>query len=195
MDPTPTKSDLRIAAEARRALAHGVDAAVGEALAAAFPDDLFPEAGRVASAYWPYRTEIDSRPLMARLAAAGVRIALPVTPARGSDQALTFRIWSEGDHLSPGHFPVHEPHPDAEVALPDLVLVPLLAFDRTGHRLGYGAGHYDRTLQHLRALKPVQAIGLAFADQAVERLPAGPHDQRLDGILTERGYIPAVDIA
>lgn len=193
MDAPPTKSELRIAAEARRALAHGVDPAAGVALADAFPGDLMPRPGQVASAYWPYRTEIDSRPLMARLAAAGVRIALPVTPAKGSDEALIFRVWSEGDHLSPGHFPVHEPHPDAETVEPDLVLVPLLAFDRSGHRLGYGAGHYDRTLARLRALKPVTAVGLAFADQAVERLPSGPHDQRLDGILTERDYIRVQD--
>ena len=194
MDASPTKPELRIAAEARRALAHGVDPAAGEALAAALPADLIPSAGKIASAYWPYRTEIDSRPLMARLAAGGVRIALPVTPPKGSDAALVFRLWREGERLAPGHFPVHEPHPDAEGVEPDLVLVPLLAFDRSGGRLGYGAGHYDRTLQHLRALKPVTAVGLAFADQAVERLPAGPHDQRLDGILTERGYIPAVEI-
>ncbi len=195
MDASPTKAELRIAAEARRALAHGVDPAAGTALAAAFPAELMSQAGQVASAYWPYRTEIDSRPLMARLAAAGVRIALPVTPPKGSNEALIFRIWSEGDRLAPGHFPVHEPHPDAETVEPDLVLVPLLAFDRSGQRLGYGAGHYDRTLARLRALKQVRAIGLAFADQVVERLPAGPHDQRLDGILTERGYIPAADIA
>ena len=195
MDASPTKAEFRIAAEARRALAHGIDPAAGAALAAAFPAELMPESGQVASAYWPYRTEIDSRPLMARLVAAGVRIALPVTPPKGSDEALTFRIWSVGDRLSPGHFPVHEPHPHAETVEPDLVLVPLLAFDRSGHRLGYGAGHYDRTLAWLRALKQVTAVGLAFADQAVERLPNGPHDQRLDGILTERGYIPAADIA
>ncbi|HEY3812391.1 MAG TPA: 5-formyltetrahydrofolate cyclo-ligase [Caulobacteraceae bacterium] len=195
METPPTKAELRIAAEARRALAHGIDPAAGEALAAAFPDDLLPKAGQVACAYWPYRTEIDSRPLMARLAALGVRIALPVTPPKGSDEPLIFRVWSDGDRLAPGHFPVHEPHPDTEIVEPDLVLVPLLAFDRTGHRLGYGAGHYDRTLARLRGLKPVRAIGLAFADQALERLPAGPHDQRLDGILTERGYIPAADIA
>ena len=193
MDAPPTKAELRIAAEARRALAHGIDPSAGEALGEAFPASLMPEPGQVASAYWPYRTEIDSRPLMARLAAAGVRIALPVTPPKGSGEALSFRIWSEGDRLAPGHFPVHEPHPDAETVEPDLVLVPLLAFDPSGHRLGYGAGHYDRTLARLRALKRVTAVGLAFADQAVERLPAGPHDQRLDGILTERGYIAASD--
>jgi 5-formyltetrahydrofolate cyclo-ligase len=195
MDSIPTKAELRIAAEAQRALAHGVDPAAGEALAAAFPAGLIPEAGKVASAYWPYRSEIDPRPLMAKLAARGVRVALPATPEKGSHDPLSFRIWSDGDVLSPGHFPVHEPSAGAETVEPDLVLVPLLAFDRRGHRLGYGAGHYDRTLKRLRALKPVTVLGLAFAGQEVDALPDDPHDQKLDGIVTDRGYIPAQDIA
>jgi 5-formyltetrahydrofolate cyclo-ligase len=130
---------------------------------------------------------------MAAFARAGARIALPVTPPKGSDAPLTFRLWDAADQLAPGHFPVHEPPAHAPQVEPDLVLVPLLAFDRRGHRLGYGAGHYDRTLARLRALKPVTALGLSFSAQGVEVLPAGPHDQRLDGVVTERGFIPAAD--
>ncbi len=77
-------------------------------------------------------------------------------------------------------------------AEPDLLLVPLLAFDRFGGRLGYGAGHYDRTLEHLRAKKPIIAVGLAFADQEIERVPMHDHDQRLDAVLTEREFIEVV---
>ena len=141
------------------------------------------------SAYWPFRTEIDPRPLMRRLIHAGARIALPVTPAKGSAEALRFKIWAAGDELHPGAFGVHEPHPGAEAAEPDLLLVPLLAFDRSGGRLGYGAGHYDRALERLRAIKPLRAIGLAFAAQEVDTVPTKTHDQPLDAILTERAFI------
>ena len=144
--------------------------------------------GAVVSGYWPFRTEIDPRPLMRRLARLGATVALPATPAKGADAPLTFRLWRDADALSRGSFGVREPPPDAPVLEPDLVLVPLLAFDRIGHRLGYGAGHFDRTLERLRALKPVTAIGLAYAVQAVDALPYGPHDQKLDGVCSERGY-------
>ena len=85
-------------------------------------------------------------------------------------------------------FGMREPNPDAEAVRPGVVLVPLLAFEARGHRLGYGAGHYDRTLKGLRAEGPVRAIGLAFAGQEVDRLPTHDGDQPLDAILTERGY-------
>jgi len=126
---------------------------------------------------------------MQRLAEAGARLALPVTPPRGADEPVRFHLWSTGEILHVSAFGVHEPHPGNEVVEPDLVLLPLLAFDRRGGRLGYGAGHYDRTLERLRAVKPIRAIGLAFAAQEVERVPTGPHDQPLDAILTERAYI------
>ncbi len=127
---------------------------------------------------------------MARLRALGARLALPVTPPKGSEEPVRFRLWAPQDELHPSPFGVHEPRPNNPVVEPDLLLVPLLAFDRRGGRLGYGAGHYDRALQDLRARKPVRAIGLAFAAQERARVPTGPHDQPLDAVLTERAYIP-----
>jgi 5-formyltetrahydrofolate cyclo-ligase len=193
MNDVPTKAELRTLAQARRTLTCEANPGAGERIAIAFPEALLPAPGAVVSGYWPFRSEIDPRPLLTRLAALGARLALPVTPPKGSDQPLAFRLWADGDDLSPGHFPVHEPGEGAEVVEPDLILTPLLAFDRRGHRLGYGAGHFDRTLGRLRALKPVTVLGLAFADQEVARVPSGPHDQKLDGIVTEHGYIAAQD--
>jgi 5-formyltetrahydrofolate cyclo-ligase len=190
MTEPPSKAQLRAEAAARREAAHAADPTAGERLAALLPPALWPANGAMVSGYWPFRSEIDPRPLMHALAEAGARLALPVTPAKGSDQPLSFRLWDAAHTLAPGHFGVHEPPAQAQAVEPDLVLVPLLAFDRTGHRLGYGAGHYDRTLARLRRLKPVVALGLAYAAQAVETLPAGPYDQKLDGVLTERAYIP-----
>lgn len=146
------------------------------------------EPPEVVAGYWPMRSEIDPRPLMARFARAGWRLALPVTPPRGTEGGLVFRLWSEGSEMAAHAFGMREPHPSAEVVRPDVVLVPLLAFDPSGHRLGYGAGFYDGALARLRAEGPVRAIGLAFAGQETERLPSTAHDQRLDAVLTERGY-------
>jgi 5-formyltetrahydrofolate cyclo-ligase len=182
------KAALRAEAAARRARAQAANPLAGQTLAALFPAALLAP-GAVVSGYSPFRTEVDPRPLMRRLAALGARLALPVTPPRGSSDGLSFRAWSPHEALAPGHFSVHEPPDTAPEVEPDLVLVPLLAFDRSGHRLGYGAGHFDRTLARLRAFKPVTAVGLAYAVQEVPALPFGPHDEKLDGILTERGYM------
>ncbi len=180
------KPALRATAAARRAALFAAQPLAGQTLSARLP--RLEGAPGVVAGYWPMRSEIDPRPLMARFARAGWRIALPVTPAPGADAPLTFRIWTEGAGMATHAFGMREPHPDAQAARPDLVLVPLLAFDASGHRLGYGAGHYDRTLERLRSERPVRAIGLAFAGQETEPLPADPHDQRLDAVLTERAY-------
>jgi 5-formyltetrahydrofolate cyclo-ligase len=111
-----------------------------------------------------------------------------VTPVRGADQPLAFKLWAPGALLSAGTFGVAEPAEDAQTVIPDLILTPLLAFDRRGGRLGYGAGHFDRTLEALRAHGHGRAIGLAYAEQEVDRVPTGRHDQTLDAILTEKGY-------
>ena len=175
----------------RRAVAHAAQPLAGLTLAARLPSAVLPPPGAVVSAYWPFGSEIDPRPLIRRLSALGYSIALPVTPKKGSNPPLHFRRWTASSLLAPRSFGVHEPGEDAEILVPDVLLVPMLAFDRQGGRLGYGAGHYDRTLAGLRAANPaIRAIGVAFAAQQVDELPTEPHDQPLDDVLTERAYIP-----
>lgn len=144
-------------------------------------------AGAVVAGYWPMGDEMDPRPLMARLAARGCRLALPVVTARG--MALTFRAWSPGDVLEPGPHGTCHPASAAQALLPAVVLVPLLAFDRGCFRLGYGGGYYDRTLESLRSRAQVTTIGVAFAAQCVADVPRDGHDQRLDMVATEDGLI------
>jgi len=103
--------------------------------------------------------------------------------ARG--KSLAFRAWAPSDRLMMGPLGILEPSPAAAELIPDIMLVPLAAFDRLGHRIGYGAGHYDFTLAHLRKAKPITAIGLAFAAQEIEAVPALSHDVALDYVLTE----------
>jgi 5-formyltetrahydrofolate cyclo-ligase len=183
------KVALRREAAVRRGAAFAANPLAGLTLAARLPRAGMPEPGTTVSAYWPFRTEIDSRPLMRRLAATGARLALPVAPTKGADDIIRFHLWAPGQALHPSPFGVHEPYPHRDGVEPDLVLVPLLAFDRNGGRLGYGGGHYDRTLKQLRAAKPIRAIGLAFAAQERARVPTDLSDQPLDAILTERGFI------
>jgi len=144
---------------------------------------LLPAAGSV-SAYAPMGDEADPIPLLEALAARGHPTGLPVTPRERAP--LLFRRWAPGDELVPARFELREPPASAPVFEPDILLVPLLAFDRAGHRLGYGAGYYDRTLGALRAKKPILAVGVAYAGQEVDALPAEPHDEKLDWVVTER---------
>jgi 5-formyltetrahydrofolate cyclo-ligase len=183
------KVALRREAAVRRGAAFAANPLAGLTLAARLPGAAMPKPGTVVSAYWPFRTEIDPRPLMRRLAAAGARLALPVAPNKGEDDFLRFHLWAPGEALHASPLGVREPYPYRDGVEPDLVLVPLLAFDRTGGRLGYGGGHYDRTLKQLRAAKPIRAVGLAFAAQERAGVPTDLNDQPLDAILTERAFI------
>ena len=135
----------------------------------------------------PLKSEINPLPLMRKLAEAGAQLALPVVAGRG--KPLIMRAWAFGEPLASGVWGIREPKPDAPEVDPDILLVPLLAFDRRGHRLGYGAGYYDMTIAALRARKPVVAIGIAFAAQEVDAVPITPRDARLDLVLTEREVI------
>jgi 5-formyltetrahydrofolate cyclo-ligase len=144
-------------------------------------------AGSVVGGYWPMGDEIDCRPLMDRLAGLGCRLALPVVAARG--QPLTFRAWRYGDVLEPGLHGTFHPVATAAELAPDVLLVPLLAFDSQCFRLGYGGGYYDRTLESLKAGAHVKSIGLAFAAQQVAAMPRDGYDQRLDMVATEGGLI------
>ncbi|HEY4203882.1 MAG TPA: 5-formyltetrahydrofolate cyclo-ligase [Xanthobacteraceae bacterium] len=150
--------------------------------------DLFDiKPGTVAAGYIPMRNEIDPRPLMLQLAARGARLALPTVVRR--DAPLVFRAWQADDALVPGPFGTSHPEDHVEEVVPDIVLVPLAAFDRRGHRIGYGGGYYDRTLAVLRAAGPTFAAGVAFAVQEVETIPASHHDALLDIVLTDVGTI------
>ena len=178
-----SKAELRAAALARRdALSDSKRASAAKAIAKrGLPVEV--GFGMIVSAYSPIRSEIDPAPLMRTLSARGARLALPAVMARG--KSLAFRVWSPDDRLMLGPLGILEPSPAAAEVVPDIMLVPLAAFDRSGHRIGYGAGHYDYTLAHLRKLKAITAIGLAFAAQEIDAVPALAHDVALDYVLTE----------
>jgi 5-formyltetrahydrofolate cyclo-ligase len=181
------KAAARTSARAHRATLFSPDAP--KRLAEALLARHAPPEGAIIAGYWPMGDEMDPRPLMLALASLGLALALPVTPPRG--QPLTFRAWAPGGALRPGPVGTSEP---AEGALvnPDWLLVPLLAFDRAGRRLGYGGGYYDRTLA---ALPGAKAIGIAYAGQEMPEVPAGPQDMRLPLIATEDSVIICGDPA
>jgi 5-formyltetrahydrofolate cyclo-ligase len=181
------KAELRRTALARRdALPAAERAHAAEAIAArALP--IAVKSGAIAAGFMPMKSEINPLPLMRKLAAAGARLALPVVAGRG--KPLIMRAWGLGEPLAAGVWGIREPEPAAPVVTPDILLVPLLAFDRAGHRIGYGAGYYDLTIAALRARQPVVAIGLAFAAQEIAAVPTTPHDAPLDLVLTEREVI------
>jgi 5-formyltetrahydrofolate cyclo-ligase len=139
------------------------------------------------SGFYPYQAEINVLPLLARLVSEGWHTALPVVMAKGAP--LTFRAWAPGEPTGRGIWDIHIPLETAPELQPDVLLVPMLAFDRRGYRLGYGGGFYDRTLAELRKLKPVTAIGVAYAEQELPEVPISEFDEPLDWILTERGVI------
>jgi 5-formyltetrahydrofolate cyclo-ligase len=158
------------------------DPVVGAILAEHVLRERPPPAGAVVSGFWPMGQEIDIRPLLLALHERGHAIVLPETPKRGNP--LIFRLWRPGDVLIAERFGTMRP--DGEVRAPDFLLVPLLAFDRHGRRLGYGAGYYDRTLATLPGR---YRLGVAYAAQELDEVPAGPYDARLDAVATERGVI------
>jgi 5-formyltetrahydrofolate cyclo-ligase len=165
------------------ALRASCDPALGAALAAHLMRDAPPPSGAVVSGFWPIGSEIDIRPLLEALHARGHAVALPETPPRG--RPLTFRLWHPGMALLPERFGTMRP--TGEPVRPDWLLVPLLAFDRAGRRLGYGGGYYDRTLP---GLPGARAVGCAYACQELDAVPAGEYDARLQAVATERGVIP-----
>ncbi len=182
------KRRLRSEAKRRRAEAAAGASTAGAAVARRLTELLESgvvrlKAGAAVSGYWPKGDELDPRPAMAALAARGHPLGLPVVVAPGAP--LAFRAWRKGDDLTPAGFGLHEPASSRPELTPDLLLVPLLAFDRRGGRLGYGGGFYDRTLATLRRAGRPIAMGLAYADQEQHRLPQAAGDQRLDWIVTE----------
>jgi len=181
-DKTALRRRLR---ELRRELAAATPDAAQRA-AANLPLERLPPFAAF-SGYYPLGSEIDPGPLMVRLAVHGAAPALPVAASR--DAPLEFRLWDPREGLEKDAFGIPAPPLWAPDVIPDLVVAPVLAFDRRGSRLGQGAGHYDRTLKNLRAARPVFVLGLAYSGQEVAELPAEPHDEPLDAILTETEYI------
>ena len=188
--PAPSelgKAELRRDALARRdAIPAAVRAEAAERVAARpFPIPL-PD-GACVSGFFPLRSEINPVPLMRAFATAGARLALPVVAGKG--KPLTMRSWNFGEPLVAGVWGIREPPPDAPEVFPDILIVPLLVFDRAGHRVGYGAGYYDMTITRLRGMKPVTAMGIAYAAQELGEIPTTPRDAALDLVLTERETI------
>lgn len=180
------KKELRAAALERRKMAfdkHGAEAS--RKLAAYGLDFLGPQPGAVVSGFAAIRDEINPAALMTWLHAEGFRLALPAMQGKG--EPLLMRAWTPGDATSAAAWGIAEPLADKAAVDPDIVLVPLLAFDSRGYRLGYGGGFYDRTLAKLRAIKSVVAVGVAYDEQRVDAVPVESYDQRLDWVLTPSG--------
>ncbi len=182
-----TKAALRTAALALRdALPTAERQAAAEAIAArTFPVAVTP--GIIICGFSPMKTEINPIPLMCNLADAGAQLALPAIAGRG--KPLIMRAWHFGAPLKAGQWGIREPMPEAGEVAPDILIVPLACFDRAGHRIGYGAGYYDMTINALRAKKKIVAIGIGFAAQEIVKVPATERDARLDLVLTEREII------
>lgn len=138
----------------------------------------------VVGAYWPMRDELDPRFLMQALEQTGFMLALPVVVRK--DTPLVFRRWGIGDPLESGQFGTQQPGADAPEVVPDVLIVPLLAFDSDCNRMGYGAGHYDRTLA---AHPHIKAFGFAYGAQFVDDMPCEAHDWPLQGVITETGTV------
>jgi 5-formyltetrahydrofolate cyclo-ligase len=181
------KKTVRRDAVARRDRLPAVGRAKAAEIIAARPFPIAIKPGMVVSGFSSLKSEINPVPLMRKLADQGAQLALPVVAGKG--QPLIMRAWSFGEPLDSGVWGIREPKADAPEVAPDILIVPLLAFDRRGNRVGYGAGYYDMTIAKLRAMKPTVAIGIAFAAQEIAEVPVTPRDARLDLVLTEREII------
>jgi 5-formyltetrahydrofolate cyclo-ligase len=186
MPGTQDKTELRRTALGRRdALPPAVHAEASRAIASQVLRVLERIDAAPVALYWPIRSEVNTKLLIAGLAERGRTLALPVVTA----EELRFRAWALGEPLVDAGFGTRGPPATAADVRPRLLIVPLAAFDRTRHRLGYGKGHYDRAIARFRAEGPLATIGLAFACQEVEEVPAEAHDRRLDVIVTETEMI------
>ena len=185
MDIADIKRRARGEASRQRAAAHE---ALHDVAKKALRDRGLPfarEASQsVVSGFFPYKSEISTLPLLTRLMGEGWTAAMPVVMGEGLP--LVFRRWAPGEATVPGIWNIPVPPETSPEVLPDVLLVPMLAFDRMGYRLGYGGGFYDRTLVKLRAAKPVVAVGVAYGAQEVPDVPRAAYDQPLDWIMTEK---------
>jgi len=181
------KKEFRQLAKAARVRAAAVRADAAEALARNVRQVLGLPLSRVVSGYIPIGDEIDVGPLMSDLSADGAVYVLPVVVAK--DAALVFRHWRPGVPLEDGPWNTQHPGPDSAEAIPDVMLVPMLAFDGDGYRIGWGGGFYDRTIATLKSQRPTLVIGVAYSGQRVDALPRGDHDQPLDWVVTDEGSL------
>ena len=181
------KAEIRKTATARRDALPAPERAAAAAAIAERPLAVPVTSGAIVSGFSPLKSEINPVPLMRAFAAAGARLALPVVMGKG--RPLTMRAWAFGEPLNSGVWGIREPPPSAPEVFPDILIVPLLAFDRAGNRIGYGAGYYDMTIARLRGMKSVTTLGIAYAAQEVAQVPTTPRDAALDLVLTEREVI------
>ena len=182
------KMSRQDALEMRSKIAASRDgAAAASRLKANFLSAFDIQAEQSVAAYWPFRDEIDVRPLFLGLEAMGCNCLLPVMAGR--KEPLQFHQWKPGDTLVSSRFGVLEPSKFHPSNTPDVLILPLLAFDRHGTRLGYGGGYYDRTLRALRGKGEVLAIGAAYQDQEMNDVPSDTHDQKMDALVTDRAVI------
>ncbi|MEI2385006.1 5-formyltetrahydrofolate cyclo-ligase [Breoghania sp. JC706] len=180
-----TKEGLRAAALARRG-ALEPSARIEAALAVAErAGELDLPTGAMVSGFWPIRDEIDPRPLMSALRERGHGLCLPVV----AEPHLIFRELLRGAELVAAGFGTVAPGPQAAEVVPDVMLVPMAAFDRVGHRIGYGKGHYDRAIEAISARRTLRLIGVAYSVQEIETVPFEDHDRPLDTIVTEAELI------
>jgi len=175
------KADRKLASATRGSL---FDANACTKAASNFFNSIELPTGTIISLYLPIGTEIGTAPLFDGLKVRGITTLLPIV--EGKDQPLIFKKWSVGDPLEKGHFDVSVPNDQAKRMVPNILLVPLLAFDARGYRLGYGGGFYDRTLEAFRADGSCVAIGYAYAGQEVAHVTIDNFDQPLDWLVTEK---------
>jgi 5-formyltetrahydrofolate cyclo-ligase len=183
-DIRKVKQSLRTIMRGLRAEAAAKNPAAAINLSAHFIAGLVPKPQAIISGYIQRETEINPEPLMRMLCDKGYGLSLPVI--LGREDALIFRRYSIGDILAAGAMPdIPEPLTDKPILHPDILIVPLLAFDGRGYRLGYGGGYYDRTINDMRRERDVIAVGLAYACQQIDEVPRGAYDVKLDAVVTE----------
>jgi 5-formyltetrahydrofolate cyclo-ligase len=179
------KAGLRAAAHKKRAaIFSNIRTEAAKRAAEHFVSGASLAKSEIVALYWPIRDELDCKPLLTRLVDGGQPVCLPVV--LGDGQPLELRLWEEGAPLFPSGFGTLAPAETAPIVAPDVIVMPLLGFDKHGTRLGYGGGYYDRTLAMLG--KTPRLVGYAFAAQELDEVPLEPHDVPLDAVVTEAGY-------
>ena len=179
------------AAKRRDAAATSND--IGAKLIGAFDGTFNPPRGAAISGYYPIGNEANILPLLKALRDKGYDVLLPVVLEPKTP--LEFRRWLASSDMREGPYGILEPGPDAKAVRPDLILAPLLAFDRNGNRLGYGGGFYDMSIKAIRKHQPVSAVGVAYAAQQIKAVPHDAYDTSLDWIITENGVVtPEVEL-